>query len=68
LVALSLWPVPKQAIVAALSGVIRVVVPELNLGQYRREIDRLASGREIVGVNRVDGKLITPEQIVEAVS
>lgn len=68
LVALSLWPVPEQAIVAALYGVTRVVVPELNLGQYRREIDRLASGREIVGVNRVDGKLITPEQIVGAVS
>lgn len=68
MVALSLWPVPEQAIGAALYGVTRVVVPELNLGQYRREIDRLASGREIVGVNRVDGKLITPEQIVGAVS
>jgi 2-oxoglutarate ferredoxin oxidoreductase subunit alpha len=43
----------------------RVVVPELNLGQYRREIERLAGGRRVVGVNRVDGKLITPEQIIE---
>ena len=68
LVVQSLWPVPEEAIGAALEGVTRVVVPELNLGQYRREIDRLASGREIVGVNRVDGKLITPEQIVEALS
>jgi 2-oxoglutarate ferredoxin oxidoreductase subunit alpha len=46
----------------------RVVVPELNLGQYRREIDRLVSGHEIIGVNRVDGKLITPDQIIEAAS
>jgi 2-oxoglutarate ferredoxin oxidoreductase subunit alpha len=65
LVVQSLWPVPEGAIGVALEGVERVVVPELNLGQYRREIERLAGGRRVVGVNRVDGKLITPEQIIE---
>jgi hypothetical protein len=46
----SLWPVPEQAIHAALVGVRRVIVPELNLGLYRREIERLACGAvEIVG-------------------
>ncbi len=39
----------------------RVVVAELNQGQYRREIERLAAGREVVGLNRVDGELIAPE-------
>ncbi len=62
----SLWPVPDRAIDAALEGVERIVVPELNLGQYRREIERRAGGREVVGVNRVDGELITPSQIREA--
>jgi 2-oxoglutarate ferredoxin oxidoreductase subunit alpha len=62
----SLWPVPEEAIRAALVGVKRVIVPELNLGLYRREIERLACGVvEIVGVNRVDGGLITPSAIVE---
>jgi 2-oxoglutarate ferredoxin oxidoreductase subunit alpha len=65
LVVQSLWPVPERAIGGALEGIERVVVPELNLGQYRREIERIAGGRPIVGVNRVDGKLITPEQIIE---
>ncbi|MDH3396588.1 MAG: pyruvate flavodoxin/ferredoxin oxidoreductase [Acidimicrobiia bacterium] len=68
LVVQSLWPVPEQAIKTALAGVSRVVAPELNLGLYRREIERLASGHQIVGVNRVDGKLITPEQIIEVLS
>ncbi len=63
----SLWPVPEAAILSALQGVRRVVVAELNLGQYRREIERLAPGREVVGVNRVDGELITPEEILEAI-
>ena len=50
------------------SGVVdRVVVAELNLGQYRREIERLAGTREVLGVHRVDGELIRPEQILEAI-
>ena len=62
----SLWPVPERAIRHALEGVRRVVVAELNHGQYRREIDRLAGSAEVVGLNRVDGELIAPESFVEA--
>lgn len=68
----SVWPVPESAITKALQGVERVIVPELNLGQYGRELERLASTQftsgshlKVVGVNRVDGELIAPEQIME---
>jgi 2-oxoglutarate ferredoxin oxidoreductase subunit alpha len=65
----SLWPVPEGAIQAALEGVRRVVVPELNLGQYRLEVERLVRDEvEVRGVNRVDGELITPDQILEEVA
>jgi 2-oxoglutarate ferredoxin oxidoreductase subunit alpha len=67
LVVQSLWPVPEAAIGLALEGIGRVVVPELNLGQYRREIERLAGDREVVGIGRVDGELVTPEEIGAAV-
>ena len=67
LVIQSLWPVPEMSIGKALVGIERVVVPELNLGQYRREIERLAGDREVVGVNRVDGNLISPDSILEMV-
>ena len=67
LVVQSIWPIPEKALAAALDGIDRVIVPELNLGLYRREIERLAGEREILGVNRVDGTLITVEEIVEAV-
>lgn len=70
----SLWPVPESAITHAMHGVQRVVVAELNLGQYRRELERLISllpnaekRPEVLGVNRVDGELITPQKISEAV-
>jgi 2-oxoglutarate/2-oxoacid ferredoxin oxidoreductase subunit alpha len=61
-----LWPVPERLLARAMEGVERIVVAELNLGQYRREIERLAGGREVIGVHRVDGELISPRQIEEA--
>ena len=67
LVVQSIWPIPEKALAAALDGIDRVIVPDLNMGLYRREIERLAGEREILGVNRVDGTLITVEEIVEAV-
>lgn len=61
----SLWPVPRRALREAMTGVRRIIVAELNLGQYWREIERLANdGQQVIGVHRVDGELITPEQIL----
>ena len=62
----SLWPVPEKEIKAALSGVSKVIVPELNLGQYSLEVERLApDGIEVVGIYKVDGEMISPNEILE---
>jgi 2-oxoglutarate ferredoxin oxidoreductase subunit alpha len=65
----SLWPAPENALARALSQHTRVVVPELNHGQYRLEVERIALSLDprpaVVGINRVDGELITPEQIIQ---
>ncbi len=62
----SLWPVPGKEIRAALAGIRKVIVPELNLGQYRLEVERLVPGGvEVVGINRVDGELISPKEILQ---
>ena len=66
LVVQSLWPVPETALAAALEGVERVIVPELNPGLYRREIERIAGDRTVIGVERLDGELLSPQQIREA--
>jgi 2-oxoglutarate ferredoxin oxidoreductase subunit alpha len=59
----SLWPVPERALRRAMEGVDRVVVAELNLGDFRREVERVAAGRaRVTGLHRVDGELLSPAQ------
>jgi len=65
LVVYSVWPIPESALLEAAAGMKRIVVPELNLGLYAREIERLCPGHEVVRVNRVDGELLTSSQIIE---
>jgi len=61
----TLYPVPERALRRALAGVRRAVVPEMNLGQYRREVERLApAGVRVSGVNRMDTTLISPSEIM----
>jgi 2-oxoglutarate ferredoxin oxidoreductase subunit alpha len=64
----SLWPVPRKSLCTAFSGVETIVLPELNLGLYLREINRIAEGRTVRGIQRVDGGLISPQEILEALS
>ncbi len=62
----SLYPVPETAIRRALRGMKKVIVPEMNMGQYSLEVERLVSGgTEVVGVNKMDTTLISPTEIAE---
>lgn len=61
----SLWPFPRRAVSEALTGKRGAVVAELNLGQLRREVLRVNDGRtSVLGLNKVDGTMITPEEIL----
>ncbi|HWH38433.1 MAG TPA: 2-oxoacid:acceptor oxidoreductase subunit alpha [Usitatibacter sp.] len=64
----TLWPFPEEAVRALSRRVRRIVVAEMNMGQVRLEVERLAAGRvPVEGVHRADGLGIRPEQIVAAV-
>jgi len=63
----TLWPVPEKRIRETAAGYKRVVVVEMNLGQYVREIQRLLPEKEISFVGRMDGELVKPRQILEVI-
>lgn len=63
----TLWPVPEDLIIAKSRPYRRVVVVEMNLGLYAREIRRLLPDREIASFAQMNGELITPRQIMEVI-
>jgi 2-oxoglutarate ferredoxin oxidoreductase subunit alpha len=67
LVLKTLWPVPAAAVRRAAAGMKRILVVEMNLGQYVREIERILPGPAVGFCGQMDGRLIAPQTIVEAV-
>lgn len=62
----TLWPFPEEALgdLVTQTGARAVLVPEMNQGQMVLEVERLVGDRALVtGLNRVDGEVITPDQI-----
>jgi len=67
LVLKTIWPFPEEQVLEASRGARRVVVPEMNLGQLALEVERIVGRNKVVRVNRADGEMITPDQIVKAI-
>jgi 2-oxoglutarate ferredoxin oxidoreductase subunit alpha len=65
---LTLFPTPEEDILKAAADKKKIVVPEMNLGQFVLVLRRiLGKDIPIVQVNRTDGEPITPNQIIAAV-
>jgi 2-oxoglutarate ferredoxin oxidoreductase subunit alpha len=67
LVLKTLWPVPENVIRHAARNARRIVVVEMNLGQYVREIERILPRNPVVFCGQMDGRLITPARITETI-
>jgi len=67
LVLKTLYPVSEQCIIRAGSGKEKIVVVEMNRGQYVREIERLAGSTPVQFVGQMNGELITPDMIIREV-
>ena len=64
----TLWPYPVDPTIEMAERVDTIIVAEMNLGQMKDEVQRCIRGKaEVVGVNRVDGDPITPEDILKRI-
>ncbi|MFP4049597.1 MAG: 2-oxoacid:acceptor oxidoreductase subunit alpha [Desulfovermiculus sp.] len=61
----TLWPVLEKEIVQACEGASRIIVPEMNLGQYSREMQRFLPDKQIHCLGQMNGNLLKPSQIME---
>lgn len=67
---LTIWPFPDDAVRKMLRDVDYVIVPELNQGQMLNEIQRLTKDKSdgnILPIQRVNGQLITPNDILRKI-
>ena len=65
---ITMWPSPRKQIEELSKRVKKIIVVEMNLGQYYLEVDRIAGkNTEVIKYGRVNGELITPEEILNIV-
>ncbi len=64
----TLWPFASKEVEQLASRAEIILVPEMNMGQLVGEVEKSCSGRaKVIGVNRYDGEMITPEDIYREV-
>ncbi|MGE4553528.1 MAG: 2-oxoacid:acceptor oxidoreductase subunit alpha [Desulfovibrionaceae bacterium] len=65
----TLYPYPRAATEKVMGHARTIIVPEMNMGQLSREVKRVNNGQCAVRtVNRVDGQIITPAEILKAIT
>lgn len=65
---ITIWPLAEKELKELSKKVKKIIVVEMNKGQYFYEVDRVAGKNTIVEkYGRVNGELITPEEIISLV-
>jgi len=63
-----LWPFPDETIRAAIQGVKKIIVPEMNIGKISREIERLTGdAQQVVALTKLGGEMHTPDEILSSI-
>jgi 2-oxoglutarate ferredoxin oxidoreductase subunit alpha len=63
----TLWPVPEELLIQTAAQFKRVIVIEMNLGQYVDEIKRVLKDKDVEFYGQMNGVLITPAKIMEVI-
>ncbi|WP_326909048.1 2-oxoacid:acceptor oxidoreductase subunit alpha [Sedimentibacter sp. MB31-C6] len=65
---ITIWPFLETQINSVADKAKEIYVAEMNLGQYFYEVDRVAGKKcPVKKINKVNGELITPKEIIDAV-
>ena len=65
---ITIWPSPKKELELLGKNMKRILVVEMNMGQYLLEVERICRKyTEVKGYGRVNGELISPNEIVSFV-
>jgi 2-oxoglutarate ferredoxin oxidoreductase subunit alpha len=65
---ITVWPFPDEVIRKLARGIRAFVVPEINMGQIAREVERCAAGQaQVFGANRAGGDILESHHVLNAI-
>ena len=65
---ITVWPFPEERIRQLAKGIRAFVVPEINMGQVGREVERCAAGQsQVLGANSPGGDVLEPEYVLNVI-
>jgi len=63
----TIWPFPEEIVEKAASKIHCIIVPEMNMGQIALEVERVVGRHKVYRINRANGEVIPPEEILTAI-
>jgi 2-oxoglutarate ferredoxin oxidoreductase subunit alpha len=63
---ITIWPFPQEAVKRLAQRVDKILVPEMNLGQISREVERFTS-KPVIPVSKIGGVIHTVEEILDRI-
>ncbi len=63
----TVWPFPEDLLRQAAENVHTVIVPEMNVGKYCREVERVLWDKNVVPMPKCGGNIHTPKEILEKI-
>ncbi len=65
---ITVWPFPEDTISKLAAKVNAFVVPEINMGQITREVERCAAGKaQVFGVHKPGGDILDPGDVLDTI-
>jgi 2-oxoglutarate ferredoxin oxidoreductase subunit alpha len=65
---ITVWPFPEDLISKLADKVGAFIVPEINMGQIIREVERCVKGKtRVIGVHKPGGDILDPRDVLEAI-
>ncbi len=63
----TVWPFPEEALKRLTKKVDLVIVPEMNVGKYYREVERVLKHSKVFSMPKSGGDLHTPKEILDRI-
>jgi 2-oxoglutarate ferredoxin oxidoreductase subunit alpha len=63
----SVWPFPEEELRKVAEATKLIIVPEMNMGKYSREVERVLKDKTVVSMPKCGGDIHTPQEILDRI-